>query len=236
MPMNNEKGAVRPPHKTLYSPSVNVGARPSATGIRVIADIVHRTTVSTEPVPVFKVGPACHSQMPHFYCHSNLNKYCKNAGEQSAEYKNGNGKLQYRDDNGRNQQNGQVAPHNLPVYRTATSRGDERRENRENQRSECREEVCEYIIHDDKRPRTQLMLTLRLLWRSGKRIRHNTMAWGINSLMPRIRRLSAVSRVRIAALTIPALLLCACASAHGYDACSAPYASTGQHLYGGRPA
>ncbi len=235
MPMNNEKGAVRPPHKTLYSPSVNVGARPSATGIRVIADIVHRTTVSTEPVPVFKVGPACHSQMPHFYCHSNLNKYCKNAGEQSAEYKNGNGELQYRDDNGRNQQNSQVAPHNLPVYRTATSRRDERCKDRENHGSQCSDEIGKYVIHD-KRPRTQLMLTLRLIRRSGKRIRHNTMACGINSLMPRIRRFSALSRVRLAVLTIPALLLCACASAHGDDACSTPYAGAGQQLHGGRPA
>ncbi len=80
------------------------------------------------------------------------------------------------------------------------------------------------------------MLTLRLIWRSGKRIRHNTMACGIDSLMLRVRRFSAVNRVRLAALTIPALLLCAGASAHGDDVCSTPYAGVGQHLHGGRPA
>ncbi|KGC09774.1 hypothetical protein DM48_6764 [Burkholderia gladioli] len=204
-------------------------------GIRAVANVVQRTGGRTASIPSVRVDSISHDQVSKLHCKSNLSHDGQDAREQCAERQNSNGKLHRGSDDRCNEKGDQVAPHDLPVDRPTASRRDERCKDRENHGSQCSNEIGKYVIHD-KRPHTQLMLTLRLIWRSGKRIRHNTMARGINSLMPRIRRFSAVSRVRLAVLTIPALLLCACASAHGDDACSAPYASAGQHLHGGRPA
>lgn len=200
-----------------------------------IGVIVYRAAGRREIIPVSVAERITGCQMAELNCKGNLSHDGYGAREQCAERQNSNGKLHHGRDDRRNEQGDQVAPHDLPVDRPTASRRDERCKDRENHGNQCSNEIGKYVIHD-KRPRTQLMLTLRLIWRSGKRIRYNTMACGINSLMPRIRRFSAVSRMRLAALTIPALLLCACASAHGDNACSAPYASAGQHLHGGRPA
>ncbi len=200
-----------------------------------IGVIGYRAAGRYEIIPVSDAERITGCQMAELHRKSNLGHDGQDAREQCAERQNSNGKLHRGSDDRCNEKGDQVAPHDFPVDHPTASRRDERCKDRENHGSQCGNEIGKYVIHD-KRPRTQLMLTLRLLWRSGKRIRHNTMACGINSLVPRIRRFSAVSRVRLATLTIPALLLCACASAHGDDACSAPFASAGQHLHGGRPA
>lgn len=233
--MINKKRALRPQRDLHRSPISKRIMRAVMDGIRTITHVI--CCGGTHAVsPRLTLGRG----IRHYYVaeldrNTQLHCNAENGRQQGSKRHNGWGQLQDRNRNVRNQQTGHVSPHDFSINRATAPRRDKRRENRENQRSECREEACEHIVHD-KRPHTQLMLTLRLIWRSGKRIRHNTMACGINSLMRRIRRFSAVSRVRIAALTIPALLLCACAAAHGDDACSAPYASAGQHLHGGRPA
>lgn len=188
-----------------------------------------RVTPSVSAMPVRQGEVSKHES------NTKLNQYPDWARQDCTENQPLRWQLVEENDRSRDEHRGQVSPHNFPVDRSSTPRRNERRKNRINQGEKASEGNAEYIVHG-KRPRTQLMLTLRLIWRSGKRIRHNTMACGINSPMPRIRRFSAVSRVRLAVLTIPALLLCACASAHGDDACSPPYAGIGQQLHGGRPA
>ncbi len=197
--------------------------------------VVGQTARRRKPVPLRGAGRIGHCHMSELYRCGQLPENSDWNGQHRTENQPLRWQLSGRNNRSCGHQYAQVAPHNFPVNRSSTPRCNERRKNRINHGEKASEGNAEYIVHD-KRPHTQLMLTLRLIWRSGKRIRHNTMACGINSLMRRIRRFSAVSRVRLAALTIPALLLCACASAHGDNACSAPYASAGQHLHGGRPA
>ncbi len=203
--------------------------------VRAVPDVVRRSAARSVAISLVSGERGRCFQMSDRYRDAQLSENSDWNGQHRTENQPLRWQLSGRNNRSCGHQYAQVAPHNFPVNRSSTPRCNERRKNRINQGEKASEGNAEYIVHD-KRPRTQLMLTLRLLWRSGKRIRHNTMAWGINSLMPRIRRFSAVSRMRLAALTIPALLLCACASAHGDDACSAPYASASQHLHGGRPA
>ncbi len=203
--------------------------------VRAVPDVVRRSAARSVPISLVSGERGRCFQMSDRYRDAQLSENSDWNGQHRTENQPLRWQLSGRNNRSCGHQYAQVAPHNFPVNRSSTPRCNERRKNRINQGEKASEGNAEYIVHD-KRPHTQLMLTLRLIWRSGKRIRHNTMACGINSLMPRIRRFSAVSRMRLAALTIPALLLCACASAHGDNACSAPYASAGQHLHGGRPA
>ncbi|NHH78079.1 hypothetical protein DRA46_00123 [Burkholderia gladioli] len=203
--------------------------------VRAVPDVVRRSAARSVPISLVRGERAGRFQMSERYRGAQLSENGDWNGQHRTEDQPLRRQLSNRDNRGRDHQYAQIAPHNFSVNRSSTPRCNERRKNRINQGEKASEGNAEYIVHG-KRPRTQLMLTLRLIGRSGKRIRHNTMACGINSLIPRIRRFSAVSRVRLAALTIPALLLCACASAHGDDACSTPYAGAGQQLHGGRPA
>jgi hypothetical protein len=79
-------------------------------------------------------------------------------------------------------------------------------------------------------------LTLRLIWRTGKLILDDVTRRGVNSFASLISAISTVSRVRLAALTFPAVLLAACASAHGDDACARSYSVGGHTSHVGRPA
>ncbi len=203
--------------------------------VRAVPDVVRRSAARSVPISLVSGERGRCFQMSDRYRDAQLSENSDWNGQHRTENQPLRWQLSGRNNRSCGHQYAQVAPHNFPVNRSSTPRCNERRKNRINQGEKASEGNAEYIVHD-KRPHTQLMLTLRLIWRSGKRIRHNTMACGINSLMRRIRRFSAVSRVRLAALTIPALLLCACASAHGHDACSTPYAGAGQQLHGGRPA
>ncbi len=233
--MTNKKGALQPPREMNRSPASKRVVRSMVGLLPTVRIVICEAAAPAEPGPVTSVWRVDHRKVTELDGDRYFDKHPEQARQEYCSREIVDGRLEGAEQYPRYWHRGDVSPHYLSVDRPATARCEKRSENREYESGKSRDEYVEYIVHG-KRPHTQLTLTLRLIWRSGKRFRHNTMACGINSLMPRIRRFSAVSRVRLAVLTIPALLLCACASAHGDDACSTPYAGVGQQLHGGRPA
>ncbi len=236
-PRTNEKGASRP--LTVVHQSMTPIAMTHLISLvspePIVREVAACIVARASRVPaVIKVRTG-HDEMAKLDCNSQLSEHADDAGKERTKSQNCEGQLHDGNHDGRNQQRGQIAPHDLPVNDSAASRSDKRRENRENHCRHYRHEIRKYVIHD-KRPRTQLVLTLRLIWRTGKLILDDVIRRGVNSFTSLISAISTVSRVRLTALTFAALLLAACASPHGDDACARSYSASGHTSHVGRSA
>lgn len=201
----------------------------------IVREVAACIVARTSGVPAVIIVRAGHDEMAKLDCNAQLGEHAEDAGKESAKSQNGKGQLHYRNHDGRNQERGQIAPHDFPVNQSATARGDKRCENRENRCCHYRHEIRKHIVHDE-RPRTQLVSTLRLISRTGKLILDDVIRRGVNSFASLISAISTVSRVRLVALTFSALLLAACASVHSDDACARSYSADGHASHVGRSA
>ncbi len=214
-------------------PSACRVVRAKITWIAGVANISRSTSMSIEAAPIGWGRRIYGNQMSELYCNHNQQRHASECGYESAKCHVGNWQLHHDRRDVREEQTGDVCPHNDSVHGAASPRFDKQ--------GECREHHCryhsgesrEYVIHDG-RPRTQLFLTLRLIWRSGKLIRNNKIDRPLRRSARADRPPRSVSLACVAALTGALLLLAGCAGAH--DGCGAPYAFSEKSGFVGRPA
>ncbi len=231
--MTNKVAAVRSVVDTQKSSRPKRVVRAEITWIGRIANISGSAVKPIEAAPIGWVRPIYGNQMSELYCDGHLNENAQDSGDQRAKDQILNGQIQGDGRNARCEQHQDVSPHDDPVGRPTAARIDEQGESRIDRRSHDGKESREYVIHDG-RPRTQLFLTLRLIWRSGKLIRNNKIDRPLRRSARADRPPRSVSLACVAALTGALLLLAGCAGAH--DGCGAPYAFSEKSGFVGRPA